>query len=184
MCTPRFSRQSSLSLTYPLGLTLIEMLVTLLITSILALMGFRVIERFTISQEGLSYQSATQRGLALTWAQIEQDLEILSFLSPRQWSVQLARTPLGYRMGSVTWTLGEDGALIRTGLVDSTSMVFLRQVASVRLTLIHGDEERELGAYSPTEIERISRQAFGIAVAIQMKGEPAPLRKIFLAVSH
>lgn len=33
----------------PLGLTLIELLVTLLLTAVLSVMGFRVLERFVIS---------------------------------------------------------------------------------------------------------------------------------------
>lgn len=177
------SREGSLPDDRPSGLTLIEMLVTLLITAILAVMGFRVIERFTVSQEGLLYQASTQRSLAMTWAQIEQDLMTVSFFSPRQRSVQLAQIPQGYRLGPVAWGLDKDGALSRTSLLDSNSMAFLGQVVSVRFTLINGNEEREIGAYSASEIERLSRQALGIAVAIQMQGDPLPLRKIFPLVA-
>jgi prepilin-type N-terminal cleavage/methylation domain-containing protein len=177
------SLEDSLSDARPSGLTLIEMLVTLLITAILAVMGFRVIERFTISQDGLLYQASTQRSLAMTWVQIEQDLTTVSFFSPRQRSVQLAQIPQGYRLGSVVWGLDKNGALSRTSLLDSNSMAFLGQVVSVRFTLINGNEEREIGAYSASEIERLSREGLGIAVAIQMRGDPLPLRKIFSLVA-
>ena len=163
----------------PFGLTLIEMLVTLLITAILAVMGFRVIERFAISQEGLTYQASLQRSLAMTWSQIEQDLETLSFLSPRQRSAQLSQTPQGYRVGPVTWGLDKDGAFSRTSFSDSNPMVFMKQVTSVRFALLDGNDEREIGAYAAGEIERLSRQELGVAVEIQMAGDPLPLRKIF-----
>ena len=163
----------------PFGLTLIEMLVTLLITAILAVMGFRVIERFAISQEGLTYQASLQRSLAMTWSQIEQDLETLSFLSPRQRSAQLSQTPEGYRVGPVTWGLDKDGAFSRTSFSDSNPMVFMKQVTSVRFALLDGNDEREIGAYAAGEIERLSRQELGVAVEIQMAGDPLPLRKIF-----
>jgi prepilin-type N-terminal cleavage/methylation domain-containing protein len=165
--------------TYPSGLTLIEMLVTLLITAILAVMGFRVIERFAISQEGLTYQASLQRSLAMTWSQIEQDLETLSFLSPRQRSAQLTQSPQGYRVGPVTWGLDKEGALSRTSFSDSNPMVFMKQVTSVRFALLDGNDEREIGAYSAGEIERLSRQELGVAVEIQMAGDPFPTRKIF-----
>ena len=165
--------------TYPSGLTLIEMLVTLLITAILAVMGFRVIERFAISQEGLTYQASLQRSLAMTWSQIEQDLETFSFLSPRQRSAQLSQTPQGYRIGPVTWGLDKDGAFSRTSFSDSNPMVFMQQVTSVRFALLDGNDEREIGAYSAGEIERLSRQELGVAVEIQMAGDPLPIRKIF-----
>ena len=165
--------------TYPSGLTLIEMLVTLLITAILAVMGFRVIERFAISQEGLTYQASLQRSLAMTWSQIEQDLETFSFLSPRQRSAQLSQTPQGYRVGPVTWGLDKDGAFSRTSFSDSNPMVFMQQVTSVRFALLDGSDEREIGAYSAGEIERLSRQELGVAVEIQMAGDPLPIRKIF-----
>ena len=165
--------------TYPSGLTLIEMLVTLLITAILAVMGFRVIERFAISQEGLTYQASLQRSLAMTWSQIEQDLETFSFLSPRQRSAQLSQTPQGYRVGPVTWGLDKEGAFSRTSFSDSNPMVFMQQVTSVRFALLDGSDEREIGAYSAGEIERLSRQELGVAVEIQMAGDPLPIRKIF-----
>jgi prepilin-type N-terminal cleavage/methylation domain-containing protein len=165
--------------TYPSGLTLIEMLVTLLITAILAVMGFRVIERFAISQEGLTYQASLQRSLAMTWSQIEQDLETFSFLSPRQRSAQLSQTPQGYRIGPVTWGLDKEGAFSRTSFSDSNPMVFMQQVTSVRFALLDGSDEREIGAYSAGEIERLSRQELGVAVEIQMAGDPLPIRKIF-----
>ena len=182
LASRRLAVRRSLSATRaidPFGLTLIEMLVTLLITAILAVMGFRVIERFAISQEGLTYQASLQRSLAMTWSQIEQDLETFSFLSPRQRSAQLSQTPEGYRVGPVTWGLDKDGAFSRTSFSDSNPMVFMKQVTSVRFALLDGNDEREIGAYAAGEIERLSRQELGVAVEIQMAGDPLPLRKIF-----
>ena len=189
LASRRLAVRRSLSATRaidPFGLTLIEMLVTLLITAILAVMGFRVIERFAISQEGLTYQASLQRSLAMTWSQIEQDLETFSFLSPRQRSAQLSQTPEGYRVGPVTWGLDKDGAFSRTSFSDSNPMVFMKQVTSVRFALLDGNDEREIGAYAAGEIERLSRQELGVAVEIQMAGDPLPLRKIFPlpAVAH
>ena len=182
LASRRLAVRRSLSATRaidPFGLTLIEMLVTLLITAILAVMGFRVIERFAISQEGLTYQASLQRSLAMTWSQIEQDLETFSFLSPRQRSAQLSQTPQGYRVGPVTWGLDKDGAFSRTSFSDSNPMVFMKQVTSVRFALLDGNDEREIGAYAAGEIERLSRQELGVAVEIQMAGDPLPIRKIF-----
>ncbi|MDP4617303.1 MAG: prepilin-type N-terminal cleavage/methylation domain-containing protein [Burkholderiaceae bacterium] len=182
LASRRLAARRSLSATRaidPFGLTLIEMLVTLLITAILAVMGFRVIERFAISQEGLTYQASLQRSLAMTWSQIEQDLETFSFLSPRQRSAQLSQTPQGYRVGPVTWGLDKEGAFSRTSFSDSNPMVFMQQVTSVRFALLDGSDEREIGAYSAGEIERLSRQELGVAVEIQMAGDPLPIRKIF-----
>ena len=182
LASRRLAVRRSLSATRaidPFGLTLIEMLVTLLITAILAVMGFRVIERFAISQEGLTYQASLQRSLAMTWSQIEQDLETFSFLSPRQRSAQLSQTPEGYRVGPVTWGLDKEGAFSRTSFSDSNPMVFMQQVTSVRFALLDGSDEREIGAYSAGEIERLSRQELGVAVEIQMAGDPLPIRKIF-----
>ena len=163
----------------PSGLTLIEMLVTLLITAILAVMGFRVIERFAISQEGLTYQASLQRSLAMTWSQIERDLETFSLLSPRQRSAQLTQTPQGYRVGPVTWGIDKEGAISRVSFSDSTPMAFMQQVTSVRFALLDGDDEQEISAYSAGEIERLSRQEIGVVVEIQVAGDPLPIRKIF-----
>ena len=58
-------------------------------------------------------------------------------------------------------------------------MVFMQQVTSVRFALLDGSDEREIGAYSAGEIERLSRQELGVAVEIQMAGDPLPIRKIF-----
>ena len=164
----------------PIGLTLIELLVTLLLTAVLSVMGFRVLERFVISQEGLVQQAAFQRSLALTWAQLEADLRSLAALSPKQRVDMLRVEEGGFFIGDSRWQVQKDGVFSRQTLGQTDSMSFMSRVDDVRLALWVGGEERELTTAPNLDLERFARQELGLVVEMRLAGYPHSLRKVFL----
>lgn len=163
----------------PLGLTLIELLVTLLLTAVLSVMGFRVLERFVISQEGLIQQAAFQRSLALTWSQLEADLKPFASLSPKQRSDMLRIDEDGFLIGMFYWQVQEGGVLSRQILGQSVPTAFMPRVSEARLALWVAGEERDLTAASGPDLQRFARQDLGLVFEIRLVGESNALRKVF-----
>lgn len=163
----------------PLGLTLIELLVTLLLTSILSVMGFRVLERFVISQEGLVEQARLQRGLALTWAQVESDIQSLATLSPQQRSKLIFMNEDQVQIGPANWQVSAEGRLARISAQQSQAVTLMTNIDQMRLGLWVSGEERDFSSMSSLDLQRFARQNIGIVFELRLRGEPYPLRKVF-----
>jgi prepilin-type N-terminal cleavage/methylation domain-containing protein len=164
----------------PLGLTLIELLVTLLLTSILSVMGFRVLERFVISQEGLVEQARFQRGLALTWAQVESDIQSLAMLSPKQRSESIFINEDHVHIGPANWQVSAEGRLARISAQPSQAVTLMSNIDQIRLGLWVSGEERDFSSVSSLDLQRFARQKIGIVFELRLRGEPYSLRKVFL----
>lgn len=89
----------------PLGLTLIELLVTLAVLAILSVMSFRALESMVLSRDRLLGQAFLQRQLAMAFAQIESDLRVFRSLDAAQ-----ARQALRFSATAQGWLLVMPGA--------------------------------------------------------------------------
>ena len=98
----------------PLGMTLIEVLVTLAVMAVLSLMSFLALERLAMGKTSLLQTAQEQRRLLLIQAQVERDLQPLNRMQPNERVNALSLGESRLSMPSAEWFWNEQGLYRRT----------------------------------------------------------------------
>ncbi|NDC35776.1 MAG: prepilin-type N-terminal cleavage/methylation domain-containing protein [Synechococcaceae bacterium WB9_2_112] len=104
----------------PLGMTLIEVLVTLSVMAVLSLMSFLALERLAAGKTSLLQSAQDQRRMLLIQAQIEQDLQPLTRMLPNERVQALVLEEARLRTPQAMW-FWTDRGLFRQGLSGSAA---------------------------------------------------------------
>lgn len=99
-------KQSVRRLPPPLGLTLVELLITLLVFSVLTMMGYQALRLMVDHQQRLVTEGSNLRDKALLWARLERDLSVL------------ASVPVSRLTEWISWSVGE--RTYRLDLINAT----------------------------------------------------------------
>jgi prepilin-type N-terminal cleavage/methylation domain-containing protein len=124
----------------PAGLTLIELLVTLAVLSILSIVSFRALESLVTSRDRLLGQALVQRQTALTFAQMEADLQAFRRLNHTQRRAALRVTPTDQgwvlELPEARWTFDRNQLVRKPLQGPGTDMVLMTNLHAAGLALI------------------------------------------------
>ncbi len=116
------------------GMTLVEVLVSLLVIALIAALGLRAIDAIALNREGLIRVAAGERKHLLIMSQLEKDLQLVTRHSPVIVDGGLLIRDDTLILPGAVWTWGSNG-LRRQDVQTKLETVYLSGPASLRLSM-------------------------------------------------
>lgn len=118
----------------PLGMTLIEVLVSLFVIALIATLGLRAIDTIALSREGLMRAAVGERKQLLVMSQLEKDLQIVARVSSLLAEGGVLIRDETLLLPGVIWTWGANG-LRRQDTQTKTETIYLSEPVLLRFSM-------------------------------------------------